>query len=286
MASTTFISASHTVDPNQQEPDKPADYQAYHHDLSLIFAGLTLNGRYGFNDRWGVGLNVPVRGVHINASFRDAAGVVMPGYSSIHHRTELVAGLGDVRISGHYRALKGAAVGEWTLDLLLGATLPTGGTEPDPFDLGDRGKTHQHMFFGHGTVDPIIGFELSRRGSMFRFQAFGNARIPLMENGYGFRGARTIAGGVGVDSALGLKSLRFIAQVGGFIELPAAWSGELARNSGRTDVTLTAGVNYLLKGGAALVFMTRVPINLTVSGGQMNLGPVFTVGYATSAGFE
>lgn len=286
MASTTLISASHTVDPNQQEPGKPADQQAFHHDLNLVFAGLTLNARYGVNDRWGVGVNVPVRGVHITAGFRDANGADMPSYKSIHHRTELIAGLGDVRISGHYRALKGTQIGDWTFDLLLGATLPTGNTEPDPFALGERGEDHQHMFFGHGTVDPIVGFELSRRGSMFRFQAFGNARLPFFENGYGFRGARTIAAGVGVDSDFGLKSWRFVTQAGAFIELPAAWSGVRARNSGRTDVTLTAGVNYLLEGGAALVMMARLPINVAVAGGQMNLGPVITFGYATSAGFE
>ncbi|HAN30761.1 MAG TPA: hypothetical protein DCQ06_04120 [Myxococcales bacterium] len=286
MVSSTFIHASHTVDKSQHEPGVALKDQPFIHELDFVYSGLTLNARYGINSRWGVALNVPVRAVHITAGFKDIEGRNLPEFQSIHHRTELVAGLGDVQLTGHFRALRANAPGQWTIDLSFGTSLPTGGTEPDPFVLGAKGQSHQHMFFGHGTFDPVIAFELSRRGESFRFQAFGNAKVPLVENEFGFRGPRTIAGGLGIDSGFGTQSWRFVIQGGLFTELSAAWSGQLARNSGRSDVVLTAGANYLFKGGGALIMLARMPINLTVAGGQMQLSPVLTIGYATSAGFE
>jgi len=282
LLSGTTLNAGHTVDADQFEPGKPIDEQAHSHDLDLSLANLSLNVQVGLGERLGLAIFVPVRMVFIDAHFHDADGDAIDSYESIHHRTETISGLGDIRLSGRYRALEGRAAGTWTLDLRAGFTIPTGSIEDDPFALGRGGMVHQHIFFGDGTFDPTAGFEASRSLGMWRVQTFGSARVPLYDNKYRYRGPSMFAAGAGISRGIGASGVRVIAQVSGFHEVAARWADQAAKNSGRTDLIGLIGGAFRLTPNIGLLTLIRMPYLLQSQGGQLALSPTLVLGLTMS----
>ncbi len=278
LLSGTALDAGHTVGEDQYEPGKPLDEQAHSHRVNLTLANLNLNVRLGLTSRFGISVFVPARTVRVEAAFHDENDQEIPNYESIHHRTETLTGLGDVRLSGHWRALEGRGVGAWILDLRLGFSLPTGSTEDDPFVLGASGHVHQHIFFGTGTVDPAFGLEASRAIGAWRVQTFARAQLPLYSNSYGYRGPRLVAAGFGLSRGLGTSGVRVMAQASTYHEFAATWSGKPANNSGRTDAVGSLGVTYRLTESIGLLAMLRVPKVLRAQGGQLALAPTGVLG--------
>lgn len=281
LMSGTLLSANHTVDEDQFEPGKATAEQAHMHQLDLLLANVSINARLGLSSRFGVGVFVPMRYIDITAGFEDAAGNTLPSYESIHHRTERLVGIGDVRLSGHFRIAQAAGPGEWTIDARLGATLPTGGIEDDPFVLGRDGQTHQHMFFGHGTFDPAGGLQASRGLGAWRLQTFIAGRVPVAANRYGYQGPRSFNAGVGVSRPLGQSGVAVQGQVSGFHEIAARWGGEAARNSGRTDLIGALGATIQATQTLSFIALVRVPWVLQTQGGQLALSPTVVLGVAT-----
>src|SRR5688572_1763914 len=100
----------------------------------------------------------------------------------IHHRNETLDGLGDP-----WLLLHGARnSGPWTLSARAGASLPLGRTEPNPFALGREGLPHQHIQFGTGTVDPMLGLGAGRRFGATTLQLGALGRFPVATNGHGY----------------------------------------------------------------------------------------------------
>jgi hypothetical protein len=281
LTSGTLLSTDHTVDEDQFEPGKAADDQAHIHELELLLANVSLNVRAGLSDRFGVGVFVPLRVIRIDASFKDDNGKALASFDSIHHRTETLTGVGDIRLSGHVRLVQPQGPDDWTMDARLGFTLPTGNIEPDPFVLGRDGQSHQHMFFGHGTFDPTAGLQASRALGSWRLQAFAGGRMPVYENRHGYRGPSSFSGGIGMARGLGDSGLVVQGQLSAFHEIPAKWSGADARNSGRTDVIGVVGASFPATKTLSLIAMLRVPWVLQTQGGQLSLSPTLVLGLAT-----
>jgi hypothetical protein len=87
------------------------------------------------------------------------------------------------------------------------------------------------MFFGNGTVDPIVGLEASYLFEAFRLAGWANVRVPLYDNGRGYKGSTQITGGLGVDAGFGLERWRFQLGPEVYHETPATWAGEPARTA-------------------------------------------------------
>ena len=104
---------------------------------------------------------VPIRVTRLEASFHDQNGQTLESFESIHHDTETLAGLGDVRIGAQFQVLNPSIVSGLILAVGAGLEVPTGHVEPDPFELGRQGIKHQHMFFGSGTVNPYASLALN-----------------------------------------------------------------------------------------------------------------------------
>jgi hypothetical protein len=102
----------------------------------------------------GVEAVVALRGVRTRIRFEDVRHqpIVVPN-GSIHHRNETLSGPGDPWLLLH----RAQVLGAWTLAARGGVSVPLGRTEPNPFDLGRRGLPHQHIQFGTGTWDPLVG---------------------------------------------------------------------------------------------------------------------------------
>lgn len=278
---STLTHTEHDVDDDQLEPGiAPAD-QARVHTLDFVLMDWNASAALALSDWLEVELMVPVRMIGIEAGFRDAGGNALASFDSIHHRDETLFGLGDLSVTGRARALDGVAGDRWTIDLRAGASLPTGGTKPNPFERARRGLEHQHMFFGTGTVDPLVGLSVAYRFDPLTLSSWGLARRSLYANDYGYRGPGTVSGGLVVDAGLGLSQWRF--QLGGevFHESPAEWSGEPAENSGRTDLVAVAGARFIPSAAWDLTLTGKIPFTLEAEGGQLNTPFVLIAGAST-----
>jgi hypothetical protein len=266
----SYVHAGHSVEADQHEPNVAAENQPAHHTLDIGLLEWDLDAQLGLHKRFAFEMLVPIRTTIINATFEDAMGLEQPGFASIHHRDETLAGLGDLTLGGRIGLVLPENVPRWTLSLRVGASIPTGNLEPDPFELGENGQVHQHMFFGDGTVNPVFGFDTSIAFDKWALVAWSLARTPFYENRYGYRGSTILIGGIGAQSGFGLERWTFLIQPELYFETPALWAGRPARNSGRTSLLATAGVFVRPAEGWQIHLLLKVPYQTWAKGGQLS----------------
>ena len=275
--------AEHEVAPNQPEPNIAPEDQASDHVLDIGFSIFSLRGEYVPADGWAVALQVPIRGADVLADFHDDEGQLMEGFESIHHRDELLIGLGDPELSGIWQAVGARADQPWSLQFSLGLSVPLGTTEPDPFVLGEEGQTHQHLFFGTGTFDPVVGAELRYVGSGWASRLWTASRASVYANEHGYRGPGVTEAGLGLLTSFGLPRLSFLLEVGAMHEAPARWDGERAKNSGRTEILASLGMSWMASADWTISALAKRSVYTEVLGGQMEI-PLLSVISVTYTG--
>ncbi len=241
----TGYTASHDVPPEEFEPGIAPEKQAHRHSTRSLFGDATLDASLGLSQRWAAELSLPFRVAHQRTEFTGAQGQSLPDFTSIHHQNGWLAGIGDVSVLARWRAIAADREQPLRVDLRLGASLPTGGIEPDPEQLGREGQSHQHLFLGSGTVDPLLGVDGSYDFGTWRLMGYGLARASLYDAKYGYRQGARGGGGLGADFAAGLKTWRFLVQPEIYHEEVSHWGADLAENSGRTDLLLALGAIWL-----------------------------------------
>ena len=275
----SFVHAEHSVEPDQHEPGVAPEDQPAHHELDIGLLEWDLDAQLGVHRRFAFELLLPIRTTIIDATFHDADGVEQPGFASIHHRDETIAGIGDLVLAGRIGLVLPENVPRWNLSLRLGSSFPTGHLEPDPFKLGENGQSHQHMFFGNGTFDPVLGFDTSVAFDKWALVGWSVARTPLYENRYGYRGSTVVVAGVGAQSGFGLERWTFLLQPELYFETTALWNGTPARNSGRTSLLATAGVFVRPRDGWQLHLLLKIPYVTWAKGGQLSWPFVAMLGF-------
>ncbi len=275
----SYVHAGHTVEPDQHEPGVAEEKQPHHHTLDIGLLEWDLDAQLGLHKRFAFEFMLPIRTTIIDATFEDAHGVVQPGFASIHHRDETIFGLGDLTLGGRIGLVLPENVQRWRLALRIGASVPTGHIEPDPFELGERGQPHQHMFFGSGVVIPVLGFDTTVAFDKWALIGWSVARLPFYENRYGYLQSTFVVGGIGAQSGFGLKRWTFLLQPELYFETPALWNGTPARNSGRTSLIATAGVFARPAEGWQIHLLLKVPYMTWAKGGQLSWPLVATLGF-------
>ncbi len=275
----TRLDSGHDVDEDQREPGVAAEAQPSRHELSFTIFDATTRFAYGLTDRLRVSLGVPVRTIAIEVEFEDEMGGVLD-FDSIHHRTERLTGLGDLSLDADYMW---NATDVW-LSVGAGASVPTGRTEPNPFTLGRAGERHQHSVFGSGTVDPRVTVGLGWRLGPLTLIGGGSAKGALYENEHGYKTGWKFVGHVGASSGFGLTSWTFRMSGGLYHERASTWSGEAARNSGRTDALLSAGVSWLPASTWRVGVDVTRPFVVGAQGGQLEIP--LTVGLSVGTSFN
>ena len=226
----------------------------------------------------GLEIEMPYREVRVEAEFEGSDGERLEDFVSLHHRTETISGVGDINLLGRFRLLRPVEGSGWILDALAGVSLPTGDIEPDPFELGEQGHRHQHIFFGTGTYDPLVGLEMYRPSSSVPIAGWLRLRTPVYENSFGYRSGARVSTGMGVNPSLGLKLWSFLGQLELYHEEPSRWHDRNARNSGRTDLNANLGVFWAPSADWNLHVVVKIPENLSARGGQLELSPIVSVG--------
>lgn len=208
--------------------------QEHQHILSMVPVQMTPSFSVGVTDRLALEARLPVRVVVARARYETMDGAPFtPLDDDIHHRDETLAGIGDVELAARWTA----PVGKWWLTARLGARLPTGRIEEDPFALGDAGIRHQHIQFGSGTVDPVGGVDATWSNTRHEWSLFGQAEGSLYANREGFRGPARGMLGVYGGYKLSLSTV-LGGGVEGAFEGPERWAGVIRQDAslGRTEL--------------------------------------------------
>lgn len=227
------------------------------HDQHLYPVELRIGAELGMTDAFGVELQAPIRLVRTTIDYTTPDGAPYePLDAGVHHRDETIVGPADLWLLGRI----GAVVADWWLALRLGASLPFGQTERDPFALGDQGLRHQHVQLGSGTVDPVGVVEAVRSFGPIEAQVFAQGQVPLYESARGYRGPWRIYGGGGIGSAL-IGKLRGSLGVEAFHEAEERWGG-VARQDGSLGRSELLGAVSLVHafGDTQLSIAARVPV--------------------------
>ena len=233
------------------------------HDLKLTFLLVRLEAEYGITDWLSIDALGFIRTTDVGFQLQDYATRAPIAGTDIHHRSETITGAADPWISA--RAWR--RMGEFTLAGRLGFTIPIGSTVPDPFELGRMGLPHEHIQYGTGTWDPIVGGDLS-----WKFvDAFAISRLPLYANDYGYQGGARVIGGAGGGHDFGPLHVRLGLDIAW--ESAETWHGavETEGNLGRTDLLVDAGGRYSFGSAWAATLTARVPLYTRAEGAQLSI---------------
>ena len=244
-------------------------------DLTSSDTALTLER--GLGRGLGVLALVPFRHVRARVDFEDAARRPLPpGTQDIHHRDETLVGLGDPTLL----VVAGGAAAGWSVMGRIGVSVPLGRTEPNPFALGREGRTHQHLQFGTGTWDPVVGVAAGRRLGPAAVTATVFARFPGGENGHGYRAGRRLHASLLADQRI-RGSWRGHLGMDVAWEAAERWDGRVEEegNLGRTDVLASLGIARSLAGGGALTATLKLPLAVRARGSQLDYPLVVVLGW-------
>lgn len=230
-----------------------------------------LGASYRALDWLSVELFLPIKSTLIEANFNDASGQAIDGFSSIHHRTETLYGIGDLLMGTRMTAIIPDASLRLMLEFQLGVTVPTGNIEPDPFELGMKGEEHQHLFFGSGTFNPVFGLTTRYSFTDFSLGAWVNAALPVYRNSMGYKAPSTVQAGLNGMVPLGTDSVTLVAEAGFFYEWPATWGDKPAENSGRMDLLASLGVHWRVTDELSASVSAKIPVYTEAEGGQLDI---------------
>jgi hypothetical protein len=230
---------------------------AHLHDQRLYPGELRAVAEIGLSNALGLELHLPTRLVRTTIQYSTPDGMpYVPLDPEVHHRNETLAGIGDPWVLGRWNG----AVAGMLITARAGVSLPLGRTEPNPFVLGAQGLRHQHIQFGSGTFDPVVGFDLVRPIGKVQVTGYGLAQSSLYENRHGFRAGTRLLGGLQVGRRL-FGSLTGGLGLDVLHEAPERWDGRIQQdgNLGRTE--LLAGFSLMQSLGEMSVGLTvRFPV--------------------------
>lgn len=255
------------------------DLPLHEHHLLTIHSRAEARAELGLTRALRVGLLVPVEWRRVEVEYTLADGEpYAPPYADIHHRDEDIVGLADGE--AWLQGTKGMA------DLLgwarLGATLPWGRTEEDPYALGAQGLEHEHHQLGAGLPLLLGGLGLSRPATPWGGGVRLGLRLPVGTNGKGYRAPTSLESGLGLERRLGAR-WQAESGLGLVVEGPERWSGQ--DHPGRQAVLLGGGLSLEARPQLRLRLDVRGPLWQHVGhaehgdeDGKLRLGPRLAVG--------
>jgi len=245
------------------------------HEEDLTISEIAFVTEAGVARGLGIEAVVPLRVVRTRIRFEDMEHqpIVVPN-GSIHHRNETLSGPGDPWLLVH-----GArGVGVWTVAARAGVSIPLGRTEPNPFALGRLGLPHQHIQFGTGTWDPVVGLAAGRRFGQVGFVVHTLARLVFGTNDHGYRAGDRLFASAALDRRIA-GSWRGIVGVDVAHEQAETWDGriETEGNLGRTDLLASIGLTRPLGAGGFHV-TAKIPLLTRATGAQVHYPVIVAVG--------
>ncbi len=222
------------------------------HIIALDWFRTELDVHWSFAPVWDLELDIPfdVKSIKARYELPDGTSFDNP-QGNLHHRTERLDGLSDLRLLLNWRPSSIAVTGD-LLHLGAGLTLPTGRTTEDPYALGAMGLEHQHIQFGTGTVDPVLRLDYA-----FDIEGWGAScslglQLPLYKNRNDYIGSPLFDLSIGPRVAISegcaiAMTYRLVYQGRAF------WDNVLDENTGYVQQAVAVTVPVRLGGGVTLV---------------------------------
>ena len=241
----THIAFSHDAHCPEISPrvcaDPDIEMLPHEHHQGVTMLRYQTTASFGLGGGWQLMGMIPVDAKLLSIEYTTMDGEPYdPPYGDIHHRNETLFGLGDGRVEAQYFFF--AAEG-WVLGGGLGATVPLGRTEENPYALAARSEKHQHMQMGSGTVDPAFSLSSVWSGAKWGGSLTSNGSMPVMESRHGYMPTPILQVSGGPSYVIN-SSLITTAEVSLWREWQAKWAGEPDRMSGRTVLTAGGALIY------------------------------------------
>jgi hypothetical protein len=273
----TSVSAAGTVVHNEHFADENGRELVHVQDLtsSDVTSVLALGVARNLGLEW----VQPWRRIKTTIRFQDVdrRPLILPD-GDIHHRNETLTGPGDPWLTAVY----GRTRGVWSFAARGGVSVPLGRTEENPFRLGREGLPHEHIQFGTGTWDPLLGLAAGRRLGKVAVSLGALARLPVSTNEHGYRAGRRYTVSASGDRPLGTGRWRLRAGLDLLREDAETWDGvvETEGNLGRTDLLAAAGVSRVLGPAGAVSLTVNVPLVTRANGAQLDYPLIVGLGWS------
>jgi hypothetical protein len=254
--------------------------QPYQHDQHLYSDDMVLDAELGVAKHLAVQLIFGLRQTTDRIRFLDLNGQpYTPPVPDYHHRNETLVGPTDPWLMLHF----GGESGRWTFSGRLGVTAPLGSTVPNPFVLGREGLPHEHIQFGDGTWDPLLGASVERAFDSFSLSLWTLNRLTFGTNLYGYQSGHRLLAGLTAASNFSLRRFTFSGGLDVYRETPEHWGGviEDEGNLGRTDLILDLSVSWSFAESWLLTLGLKVPVYSYVQGEQATYPGILTLGVST-----
>lgn len=251
-----------------------------HH--SVLWVGeLRLLAEVGLTPGWSLQAGLPLRLVDARTTYTDLAGrPVTLDYPSIHHVDGARTGPGD----GQLYVKRTGRLGPLLYGVRAGASLPIGKVNEDPYALGDEGLPHEHIQFGTGTWDPMLGADGSLGLGAVQLSAFAWGQAPVYAGVQGYQaGARGLLG-VLASRALGTDALQGRLAVEAYGEAAERWHGQVPTedgNQGRFDLYLSPGVTWKVGNDWTVSLDAQLRVGGAVKGAQLQQPLIVTLDVGT-----
>jgi hypothetical protein len=248
------------------------------HVQDITVADAALVAEYGIARGVGLSLTTFYRQSTSRVRFQDEGrrDVLVPG-GDIHHRNETLTGPGDPWAL----LVLGRDIGPWSVAARGGLSIPLGRTEENPFELGRRGLSHQHIQFGTGTWNPMAGASLGRRLGHLTLAASVLARLATSENDHGYRAGNRYDVSLLADRRLG-GPWRVLGGLDLAREEAERWNGVIEEegNLGRTDVLAAAALVRQVGAAGAVTLHVKVPFLVRARGSQVDYPAIVALGWS------
>lgn len=281
---TTYLRTGHLQECPDIGPACEAGPQTpYRHDQTLLLSSADLSGEIGVNEWLAVGVVAPLRYVRTTIENTTIDGAPYdPPDAGIHHRNETLAGIGDPELT----ARMGRRIDDaFFASVRVGSTVPLGRTESNPFTAGHEGERHQHIQFGAGIFQPVLGVDLIGNTGPVQMVFATSTTLAMYENRHGLRPSSRVAASLTGTHDLGRDDLR----VGGGVvmarEFSEKWSKdhpETEGNLGRTDVLATVRAVWIPTASLAAHAAFSTPLYSSAVGADLDYPGSVTVGVTFS----
>jgi len=177
-----------------------------------------------------------------------------PPYRNLHHQNETLTGLGDGQLQLEYFRNVGES---WVLGGGIGATIPLGKTEQDPYRRAEQSLKHQHIQMGSGTWDPIGSFSAIYGSHQWGMIGTVQGRLALTYNAMDYKPSTSLSVGAGPTYRVSSK-LMLLSSAEVLTESQASWGDTPDPLSGRTAILSSAGAVYRFNSTVAVMAQARV----------------------------
>jgi hypothetical protein len=223
------------------------------HNQSLFILRGLFNLSFGLFPNVVLLTNLPVEMKSISIKYTTLDGQPFsPPYGDIHHRNETLFGLSDAGLAVKYYLLNEPGN---LLNIQLGTSVPLGKTEEDPYQLTEKGLTHQHLQFGTGTFMPSLGLEWSF-DKLFTWSQYQGS---FYSNNKGYFPGWNIAGGIGYGFNISNK-FSLIPQIDTFYQSTSAWHNVVDDSSERFQIGASLSFIWNIRKNLSLVSQLKVPV--------------------------